>query len=287
MILVVGATGQLGGTIARELIGRGQSVRILARPGSAFQPLAELGADVALGDLRDPSSLAQACRGIELVVTTANAVRRGGADTVASVDLEGTGHLIGAARAAGVARFIYTSVYGATETSPAPLLAAKATNEALLAGSGMQWTVLAPNLFHESWPVNVIGIPAAAGRPVTIVGSGQRQHSFVAEGDVASFALAAVDHPAARNRRLPIGGPEALSWLDVVSVYERILGRKLDVRFVKPGDPVPNVPPAVLPVLAALDTYDSSFDTGPLAREFGVTLTPLETVARHVLSTAS
>jgi uncharacterized protein YbjT (DUF2867 family) len=169
-----------------------------------------------------------------------------------------------------------------TEDSPVPFLAAKAQSEARLRASGMQWTILAPNAFQESWPGMVVGMTASMGHPVTLVGEGRRRHTFVAEADVAAFAVAAVDHPAALNRQIPIGGPDALSWRDVVAVYERVLGRPIEVRFVPPGDPVPGIQPAILSRwLAAQDTYDSAFDTEAVAREFGIRLTPLEDVARR------
>jgi hypothetical protein len=47
----------------------------------------------------------------------------------------------------------------------------------------MTWTILAPNAFMESWPAMVVGMPAMAGQPVTIVGEGRRQHTFVSERD--------------------------------------------------------------------------------------------------------
>ena len=285
MILVVGATGRLGGGIARSLLSRGQSVRVLVRESSPHQTLRENGAEVVYGDLRDRASLAMACAGAEAVITTANSARRSGADTVEAVDLNGTRDLIDAAAAAGVRHFVYTSVLGASEDHPAPFLAAKGANNAHLHASGMPWTILAPNAFQESWPAVVVGTPALAGRPVTIVGEGRRRHTFVAETDVAAFALAALEHPSAVNRLIPVGGPEALTWRDVVSVYERVLGRPIDVRFVPPGEPVPGIPPAVVPFLAGLDTYDSVFDTKAVADEFGVRLTPLEEVARAQAAT--
>jgi uncharacterized protein YbjT (DUF2867 family) len=279
MILVIGATGQLGGKIARGLLARGKTVRILVRPGSVVAPLVDLGATVAVGDLRDRASLDAACKGQATVVTTANSARRGGDDNVDSVDLQGTRNLLMAAAAAGVGHFIYTSVLGASPDSPVPFLAAKAANEGFLRTSGMHWRILAPNAFIESWPVMVVGRPAAMGQPVSVVGSGRRRHAFVSEDDVAAFGIAAVDHPAAVDQRLPIGGPQALSWRDVVAVYERVLRRPITIRFVQPGEPVPGVPPAVLPLLAALDTYDTDFDTAPMARTFGVPLTTLEEIA--------
>jgi NADH dehydrogenase len=281
MILVVGATGRLGGQIARALLAQGVSVRVFARPGRDVEALRQAGADVARGDLRDGGSLASACAGAATVVTTANTARRSGEDTVETVDLQGTASLIDAAAGAGVGHFLYTSVLGVSETSPVPFLAAKARNEAHLRASGLTWTILAPNAFFESWPAMVVGQPALAGRTVTLVGRARTRHTFVCEGDVAAFAVTAVTHPAARNRYLPIGGPEALSWRDVVAVYERVLGRPIDVRFEQPGEPVPGLPPALAPLLAAQDTYETAFDTETVAREFGIALTPLEAFVRR------
>lgn len=281
MILVVGATGQLGSKIARALVTGSRRVRALARPTSAYRSLQEHGVEVVFGDLKDRSSLDAACEGVETVITTANSARRGGEDTIASVDLAGTQSLIEAAEAAEVQRFVYTSVLGASTDSPAPFLAAKATIEARLRESAMVWSVLAPAAFMESWPARVVGAPALAGAPVVIMGQGRRRHMFVAEDDVAAFAVAAVSSAHAVNQRIPVGGPDALTWREVIAVYERALGRPLEVRFVSPGEPVPGIPPAVLPLLASFDTYDTIFDSQRSASLLGVTLTPLETVVRR------
>ena len=61
MILVVGATGNLGGAVTRMLLAQGQPVRILARSQSNYRPFAEAGAQVVLGDLKDRKSLDLAC----------------------------------------------------------------------------------------------------------------------------------------------------------------------------------------------------------------------------------
>ncbi len=281
MILVVGATGSLGGQVARGLLADGRAVRVLARPGRDVTALTAAGATVAAGDLKDPETLRAAARGVETIVTTANSARRGGGDNVDTVDLQGTANLVDAARAEGVRHFVFTSVLGASPASPVPFLAAKAQNEQRLRESGIEWTILAPNAFQESWPAMVVGVPAVANRPVTLVGEARRRHTFVSQDDVAAFALAVVGRAGARNRHLPIGGPEALTWRDVVTVYERVLGRSLEVRFVAPGEPVPGIPAAVQPLLAAQDTYETAIDTAAIAQEFGVRLTPLEDVARR------
>jgi NADH dehydrogenase len=280
MVLVVGATGQLGGRIARELLSKGTPVRALCRAGSGYAALQRMGAEIAIGDLKDPASLAAACAGAQTVITTANTARRGGDDNVETVDLNGTRNLIDAARGAGVRHFVYVSVYGASPTSPVPFLAAKGKNDEYLKASGMEWTIVAPNAFMEAWPGMVVGGPALAGRPVVLVGEGRRRHAYIAEHDVAQFAVAAVLNPAARNRHLPIGGPQAVTWRDVVAVYEQVIGRTLDVRYVKPGEPVDGMPDVLLQLLASYDTFDTEIETSPLAREFSITQTPLDAWVR-------
>src|SRR5690349_14705516 len=102
MILVAGATGQLGSVITRRLLDEGKQVRILVRRGSNYQPLVEAGAEPILGDLKQAESLKPAVTGVQTVISTATSTQRGGDDTVQSVDLEGIGNLIAAAKEAGV-----------------------------------------------------------------------------------------------------------------------------------------------------------------------------------------
>lgn len=282
-VLLVGGTGQLGGRIARELLSRGVAVRALCRRGSGSGALSRMGAEIVLGDLKDPSTLSAACAGADTVVTTANSVRRSGDDTVETVDLAGTRALIDAASSENVGRFIYVSVWGAAPESPVPFMRAKAASEAYLRSSGMSWTILAPNAFMESWPGAVVGAPALAGRDVVIVGEGRTRHAFIAEHDVAQFAMAAVMSDGARNRHLPLGGPDAHTWMDVVKTYEEVLGHPLRVRHSAPDEPVEGMPEWMRSLLAGQDTYESVFETGTLASEFGVRQTPLSAWVRASL----
>jgi NADH dehydrogenase len=199
--------------------------------------------------------------------------------------------LIDAARAGGVRQFIFVSTIAADEASPVPLLRAKAKTEAYLRGSGLRYTVLASNSILDVVLPLIVGGPVHDGQPVTLVGEGRRRHSFVAARDLAAFATAAVDHPAALNRRLAIGGPEAVSLRDVVAIYGRVLGRPIPVQTVAPGELLPSLPPVpglaevVSEMAAALETFDSPIDMVETARAFGVRLTTVQAwVRRHLVS---
>ncbi|HEY3059278.1 MAG TPA: SDR family oxidoreductase [Chloroflexota bacterium] len=282
MVLVVGATGLVGGMITRRLLEQGRDVRILVRPNSHYQPLVAAGAKPVEGDLKDRSSLVAVCEGVDRLITTASAGSRGGADTPDSVDLQGNCHLIDAARAAGVQQFIFVSTIGADEASPVPLLRAKAQAEEYLRRSGLTYTILASHTLMDLLLRLVIGDPARLGKPVTLVGEGRRQHSFVAARDLAAFAAAVVGHPAALDRRLMIGGPRPVSLREVVSTYEQVLGRSIPIQVAAPGELLPNLPPVpglaevVTSMVGALDMLDFPIDMAETARTFDVRLTPLE-----------
>jgi uncharacterized protein YbjT (DUF2867 family) len=297
MILVVGATGVVGGMIARGLLEQGKGVRILVRRDSPSSQLVQQGlatsADELIasgayavhGDLRDRASLDTALEGVETVVSTANSAMRGGADNPQSVDLDGNRKLIEAARDAGAEHFVFVSLLGADPNHPDPFMQAKGQSEASLRESGMGYTILAPTAFMEFWPGMVVGMPALQGQTVTLVGEARRRHSFVSNRDVAAFAVKAVDNPAARNQQLAIGGPDAFTWREVVATYERVLERSIPVEYVSMGEPVPGLPDPMPALLAGMETYDTAVEMEETSRTFGVALTTLETFVREQVAT--
>jgi NADH dehydrogenase len=303
MILVVGATGQLGGLIVRKLRERGESVRALVRDPAASVGLNEGASggggdggrdgegelEVVVGDLKDPDSLRRACAGVSTVVTTANALARGGADTIETVDKTGNANLIDAAAEQGVERFVFVSALGADPANPMPLLQAKGESEQRLKHSGMAWTILQPDFYMDLLMLSVVGYPALAGTGVTLVGEGRRKHSLVAMTDVAEYAVAALTRASSdsADQTLLIGGPEPVSWREVVAVFERELGRPVPIDTVAIGEPVPGMPEMIAGLLAVLESYDSPLEMSELAARYGIRPTSLEDfVHRFVVSAA-
>ncbi|MDQ3691683.1 MAG: SDR family oxidoreductase [Chloroflexota bacterium] len=277
MTLVVGATGRLGGQIAHRLLADGRNVRVLVRPQSDYESLVQAGAEPIVGDLKDPASLRSACEGIEAVITTANAIGRGGDDTLQTVDDEGNQNLIHAAVQAGVERFIFTSVLGSDPSSPAPVLHAKGATEERLRASGMTFTITQADVHMDTWIPLVVDLPLSQGESVRLVGEGRRKHSFVAQQDVAAFTVAALDHPAAKNSTIVIGGPEPLSWRDIVAAVERELGRPIRLETIPVGQRLPGIPDFVTDIMTALEMYDTPLDMRETASTYGVAPTPLAT----------
>jgi uncharacterized protein YbjT (DUF2867 family) len=233
MILVVGATGVLGGGVCRRLVARGHAVRALVRDSSdpeKVEALRALGVEIAVGDLRDAGSLAGACAGVGTVFSGVTAViPRRPDDSIAAVDDAGQRALVDAARAAGARRFVYVSYSGQIGDDCA-LGRAKRAVEAYLRGSGLVYTILRPSCYMETWLSPAVGFDIAGGA-VRVYGSGDARLSWIAVDDVAELAALAVDAPEAENAVLELGGPVALSPNEVIAIVEAA-GRELAVEYV-------------------------------------------------------
>jgi NADH dehydrogenase len=289
MDLVVGATGLLGGEICHLLRARGSHVRALVRPTSDAGRVARLrdrGAELVQGDLKDPASLAEACRGADTVITTASStLSRQPGDSIDAVDRRGQLALIGAAEAARVRHIVYVSF--PPVALEFPLQSAKREVEVRLQHSSMAYTILQPTCFDEVWLSPPLGFDVV-GATAQIYGGGHSRVSWISAHDVARFAVAALDTPRAINAVIRLGGPEALSPLDVIQLAERITGRRFEVhhlperqlraQYETAPDPMTRTFAALMLYYATGDVIDMA---GPL-RLFQVP--PLRSVYEHLQS---
>ncbi len=292
MILVVGATGLVGGEVCRRLVANGERVRALVRTTSdptKVGMLEALGVEISRGDLRERATLDAACRDMSAVVATASSMPfsyQPGENDIRTTDLDGVSALIEAAKLAGVRRVVYTSLSGNLELV-FPLRNTKRAIETRLIESGLDYTVLRPSFFMEVWLSPVVGFDPELGN-VTVYGDGTRPISWISAPDVAEFAArsAIAGGPSAT---LELGGPEPLTPKEVVRVFERISGRTFDIA---------HVPQEALLIrqTMATDEMEQSFaglmrcyaqgdviDMGRTLRAVPVELTSVEAYAEQVL----
>ena len=233
MDLVAGATGLVGQRIALNLRDEGRKVRAIVRGGVAraqAQPLVAAGVEVVNADLTRPETLAPACAGVETLVCTATSMPHGRDDGLRRVDRDGVLSLIDAAERASVPKFIYTS-YSGNIREESPLEAAKRDCEIRLMAGSMQGVILRPSYFMEFWLSPMLDFdPANAS--ARIYGSGEAKVSYISAYDVAAFAVAAVRRNLDDWEVLEMGGPEALSQLGAVRIFERQLRTEFKLDFV-------------------------------------------------------
>ena len=243
-VLVTGASGFLGWHVARLLSERGRSVRALVRPGSRLQ---DLDAEPISGDLRDPASLQRAAAGCGLVFHIAADYRLWAKNPgeLYRSNVDGTRHLLEAARGAGVERVVYTSTVGCVGI-PHDGLGHESTPVSLddMAGAYKRSKFLAEQVALEfargGFPVVIVNPTAPVGdHDVKPTPTGQTVLDFL-DGKMPAFidtGLNIVDaRDAAEGHLLAcelgrpgeryILGSENLSLAQILQLLARITGRK-------------------------------------------------------------
>src|SRR5579862_2924278 len=231
MILIVGASGRLGSVVAERLLAQSKAVRAMTRTPLNLAHLKQQGAEIVSGDLRNPASLVNACRGVEQVVAAAHALTGKGDNNPHTVDDVGNRHLIDAAREVGVKHFIFVSVQGASPNSPLEFFRIKYRTEEYLRASGLSFTILRPSAFMDLW-AQLVGQPIVEQGKTTIFGRGANPINFVAVEDVAHFVRIALEDSRARNRVIEVGGPENLTLNQVTEVFEHASGHQAKKRHI-------------------------------------------------------
>jgi uncharacterized protein YbjT (DUF2867 family) len=207
VILVAGGTGRVGREVVDRLVATGREVRVLTRDaGHVAGPATE----VAVGDVRDPASLAHAVQGASAVVAAAHGFLGGRGAGPEEVDDAGNRNLVRAATDAGVEHVVLLSVLGARPDHPMSLHRAKYAAEQALEASTMSWTVLRPAAYVETW-MEIIGGKVAAGGPALTFGRSDNPISFVSAGDVATLVERALVDPALRGQTIDVPGPADLT----------------------------------------------------------------------------
>jgi uncharacterized protein YbjT (DUF2867 family) len=289
-ILVAGGTGIVGGGTVRRLRERGDAVSVLVRGGDRHPKAAalrKLGASIVDGDLTDPASLTRACEDVDVVICTVTSMPTNAEDGLRRVDREGTLALIDAAAAANVDRFVYAS-YSGNLREASPLETAKRDCERRLMTGNMNSVILRPSFFMEVWLSPALGFDAVGGA-ARIYGTGDAGVSYVSAHNVADFAAAAAirQYPG-RHTILEIGGADAISQHEAVSIFERALGNSIQVQHValdaiavqrQTDDPLQQSFGALMTAYAKGDVIDGA---AAVADHHGVLLRSVEDYARDI-----
>ncbi|HWJ90098.1 MAG TPA: SDR family oxidoreductase [Flavisolibacter sp.] len=232
-VLVVGATGFLGHEICQQLIALNKNVKGLVRTTSdpsKVDALRQMGVETVIGDIKDPGSLTHAFEGVGAVISTASStLSHQEGDSIESVDRLGQLNVVDAAGKAFVEKFVFISFLESPESFP--LQDAKREVEQKLIDSNMNYTILRPTFFMEVWLGPQLGFDAA-NHKATIYGHGVNKVSWISIKDVATFAVQSLTHPAAVNSIIDLGGPQALSPLEVVSLFEKETGHPFELQHV-------------------------------------------------------
>jgi NADH dehydrogenase len=230
-VLVTGASGFVGNEVVRELLARGHEVRALVRPGSEKKLRERQRVEVVSGDCLHPEALAPGVAGCEAVIHLIGIIREfpGRGVTFERVHVQATQNLVEAARAAGVRRFLHMSALGARPRFADPYHLTNWQAEELVRASGLIYTIFRPSVIYGPGDQS-INLFARHIRRLTffpVIGDGLYQLQPVPVWQVAEAFALALERPLTENRLYEVGGPEPLTFHQIIDTIARVLKRRV------------------------------------------------------------
>jgi uncharacterized protein YbjT (DUF2867 family) len=237
VLLLTGATGTIGRPVLRRLVDHGVPVRCLVRDPRRLGS-ERVRVQIALGDLSDHLSFRHALRGVDTVVHLASTIRDQPGGSIEELAGVATWRLVRAAERAGVERFVFFSVLGASTRSPSRLLRAKAIAERALAESALPHTIFAPSVVYAPGDPYLSLLRRLSLLPVVpIPGPGRAAFEPMWAEDVADCVLSVLPGgphgEAAASARYELAGPDTLTQREIVALALRSFERR------RPVVPVP------------------------------------------------
>ena len=285
-VLVVGATGFLGGQVVDELLKRGKKVRALVRPTSNAAKLEAKGVEIARGDMLDAASLISAMTGVSAAISTAAGYTRNDKNAKA-IDTFGNSNLAVAAKHAGVPRFVLISIVTSDQTPQIPHFWNKKLAEDRFEELDVPFVALRPGAFFDQ-AVGMGGDPFAKGRFVWL-GSKDARLTFVLASDVAGYLAEAVDADIVDGERIDIGWSRPVSIHEAAEIAGRRAGKQIKVMSIPAGAiaGLGKVTAKILPLVGDMASMVAWFETGKYVagvtrqeQVFGPAPTPEDAIAR-------
>jgi uncharacterized protein YbjT (DUF2867 family) len=215
VILVTGATGNVGSRLVRALVAAGVSTSGLVRRADAAAELQAMGVEAVVGTFEDAETLREAVRGVERLYL----VSPPGVDAM----VENQVAVVDAARDEGVQHVVKQSSIGADLDTEASIVIAHRRIEEAIEQSGIPWTHLRPHWFMQN----------ELGQAGTIAGDGVfyapdvTEISMIDVADVAAAAASVLTGDGHEGKAYVLTGPEALSYADVAEAYSSVLGQEV------------------------------------------------------------
>ena len=221
-ILIAGATGNLGQHLVESLFNQGHSIRVLARDSQRVRPIHRWVDDVIIGDVTNPSSLKNICRGVDTIISAVGAksklmtFQRG---SYLDVDFLGNLNLLNEAKAHKVKKFAYVSVFSNKEIDYLDYVVCHKRFEEELMNSGMEHLIVRATPFFSAF--QEIFTLAKLGFLPTI-GNGENQLNPIHPKDLADELLRLLPE---KPTDLDIGGPKLYTRSEIFELAFRTLGK--------------------------------------------------------------
>jgi uncharacterized protein YbjT (DUF2867 family) len=233
--MITGATGYIGSRLAPALIGRGHTVRALARdPGKLADVPWRAEAEVVRGDLADEDSLAAAFDGVDVVYYLVHSM--GSSADFVGEEARSARNVVSAARRAGVRRLVYLSGLHPQNTELSAHLRSRTAVGDILINSGIKAVVLQAGIVVGSGSASFEMIRHLTDR-LPVMTTPRWVHNKIqpiAIGDALHYLAEAATVPLPSSRTWDIGGPDVLEYEEMMQTYADVAGLRRRLIVVLP-----------------------------------------------------
>ncbi len=225
-IFMTGGAGFVGTSI-RALLPN-HPLRLLVRNPSTYPSLASEQVEVVQGDVTDAASLAGKIDGCGAVIHLTAVIEQSGFQTFDNVIRRGTEHVLAEAERAGVTRFLNMSALGTHRNPEYPYFHAKWQAEQAVQSSAIPWTIFRPSIIFGPGDgfINQLAGLVRKFPVLPVVGDGSAKFQPVSVNEVAESYKRALDDPATAYQIYELGGPEILTYEQILDTIRDRLDKK-------------------------------------------------------------
>ena len=294
-VFLTGATGFVGHAAIRALRAHGYAVRCLVRRGSELDLRGLEAIERVEGDVLSPAALERDMEGCDTVVHLVGIIREEPAtlSTFERIHTQGTINVLEAAATTGVRRYVHMSALGVRPGARARYHRSKWAAEEAVRASPIPWTIFRPSIIYGRGDrfVNILAGLIRRYPVVPVIGSGQQRLQPVPVEHVAEAFARAVELPASVKHTYDVGGPDAVTMVQLLDLIGAALGRS---RVRKAHAPIGLVRPMarllhrlpgfpLTPDQLLMLEEDNVCDPQPFYATFGLSPLPLATDLRAML----
>lgn len=235
-ILVIGATGYLGGKVIGNLLNRDVKIRVLIRPGTDSGELKKSGIEICNGDLTKPETIEKALQGVDVVISSAIGYSgRKKGDSLKSVDHTGNRNLVDAIKKANISKFVFVSILTAHKAKSVPHFWQKKLVEDYMDEMQIPYIALRPGAFLDQEPkTDVYGKGLRKGH-LKVPGSKSIKWTNILTGDLARYIALAATDDTIPSGKIDIGMNESMNAELLGKFASEYTGNKIKVSAVPWG----------------------------------------------------
>ena len=218
----------MGRAVVRELQEHHHRVRCLVHTPGNERMFPDRSVEVHYGSVSDLEALAGAFYDVEAVIHLVGIIRKSRNRTYDLINRQGVANVVTAAKEVGVKHFIQVSALGATNDAGYPYLYSKWRGDQEVVNSGLSYTIVRPSIMFGPGDefLNTLAGLVRTTPVVPVAGSGRNRFQPIAVADMARCLALTVDREDLKGKTVEIGGPDQLSYNEVISLIARTLGKR-------------------------------------------------------------